>query len=164
MKGSKITTIAIAAAILILILMATSQTPSASAHTVTARACLDAAIAQGRPFRPTVLRCENYRAIHNTCGHEANCRGWLRVAICETGDSTIKLTAKHIRSIRWRIDETYDGGLQFSPGTWRATGSRYSHAYRAPSSEQVKRAEVWRKRIGGDPHSSAGWPNCGRYF
>lgn len=62
---------------------------------------------------------------------------------------------------RWYIDSTFDGGLQFNPSTWNATGSRYAFAYQAPRLEQKYRAVIWASRIGWAWRSTAGWPNCG---
>lgn len=62
---------------------------------------------------------------------------------------------------RWFLNGFFDGGLQFSPTTWNATGSRYSFAYLAPVLEQKYRAVLWAKRIGFAWRSTAGWPNCG---
>lgn len=63
---------------------------------------------------------------------------------------------------RWFLDGTFDGGLQFSPGTWSKTGSRYRYAYAAPVIEQKYRAVIWASRIGWAWSSTAGWPRCGR--
>lgn len=72
----------------------------------------------------------------------------IRIARCESG-------------LRWRINGLFDGGLQFHPSTWNATGSKYSFAYLAPRLEQKYRAVIWSKKIGGAWRTSAGWPNCG---
>lgn len=64
------------------------------------------------------------------------------------------------RGVGWFHDGMYDGGLQFSPGTWNATGSRYSFAYLAPIIEQKYRAVIWRFKI-GTWVTTAGWPICG---
>jgi hypothetical protein len=61
---------------------------------------------------------------------------------------------------RWHINAYHDGGLQFHPSTWRATGSRYRFAHWAPKLEQQYRAVVWAERIGWAWGSTAGWPNC----
>lgn len=63
---------------------------------------------------------------------------------------------------RWRIDSTYDGGFQFAPGTWNATGSPVPFAFMATPLEQRYRAVVWARRIGWAWSSTAGWPVCGR--
>lgn len=60
----------------------------------------------------------------------------------------------------WFVDDYHDGGLQFLPSTWRATGSRYALAHHAPILEQKYRAVVWASKIGWAWRSSAGWPNC----
>ncbi len=70
-----------------------------------------------------------------------------RMAQCESGG-------------RWFIDGAFDGGLQFHPGTWNATGSAYSFAYLAPIIEQKYRALIWRSKIGTFV-TTAGWPRCG---
>lgn len=72
----------------------------------------------------------------------------LRMAWCESRQ-------------RWKLNSTFDGGLQFSPSTWNATGSEYSFAYQAPELEQMYRAVVWASMIGWTWHSTAGWPVCG---
>lgn len=86
-------------------------------------------------------------------GYNAPCRvphaaGWMRVADCES-------------SFRWRLNGTFDGGLQFSPTTWRSvdTKHRYSYAYQAPPWFQVAMAEKLRKRDG-----IGQWPHCGSKF
>lgn len=63
--------------------------------------------------------------------------------------------------LQWHIDGQFDGGLQFSPGTWNATGSSYAFAYQAPPLEQKYRAVVWASKIGWAWRSTAGWPVCG---
>lgn len=63
---------------------------------------------------------------------------------------------------RWHIDSDFDGGLQFHPRTWGATGSRYAFAFQAPPLEQKFRAVIWASRIGWAWSSTAGWPVCGR--
>lgn len=72
-----------------------------------------------------------------------------RIARCESGG-------------RWFLNGLYDGGLQFNPGTWTATGSHYRFAFLAPVIEQKYRAVLWAKRIGWRWSSTAGWPVCGR--
>jgi hypothetical protein len=64
-------------------------------------------------------------------------------------------------SRNWFLDSTYDGGLQFSPGTWNATGSAYAYAYQAPILEQKYRGVIWAHKINWNWHSTAGWPVCG---
>lgn len=71
----------------------------------------------------------------------------LRMASCESNQ-------------RWRLDSSYDGGLQFDPGTWRETGSKIPFAYMATMTEQMYRAVIWRFRI-GTWVTTAGWPVCG---
>jgi hypothetical protein len=89
--------------------------------------------------------------------HKAKCKRHVnrpfqsrltRMARCESG-------------LRWHIDGTFDGGLQFSPSTWAATGSPWRYAYQAPVYEQKYRAVIWASRIGWAWHSTAGWPVCG---
>lgn len=72
-----------------------------------------------------------------------------RIAKCESGG-------------RWFLNGVYDGGLQFDPRTWTATGSQYRYAFWAPVVEQKYRAVLWAKRIGWAWGSTAGWPVCGR--
>lgn len=111
-----------------------------------------------------------------------HCNRWLRVAQCEAGGRQWSITHRSLHQIRWRLNSTYDGGLQFSRRTWRSNVARiparqltpfqrqqrargvYAYAYRAPSSVQILAAEVLRRRIGGNPHQSAGWPTCGSRF
>lgn len=62
---------------------------------------------------------------------------------------------------RWNINGLFDGGLQFHPNTWNATGSKYKYAYNAPELEQMYRGVIWAYMIGWRWHSNAGWPNCG---
>lgn len=64
-------------------------------------------------------------------------------------------------SRNWFLDGRYDGGMQFSPATWSATGSKYRYAWQAPILEQKYRAVVWAHRIGWRWHSTQGWPVCG---
>lgn len=71
-----------------------------------------------------------------------------RIAGCESGK-------------RWHLNSNFDGGLQFHPSTWNATGSRYSYAFLAPPLEQKYRAVIWASIIGWNWHSTAGWPVCG---
>jgi hypothetical protein len=71
----------------------------------------------------------------------------LRIATCESNQ-------------RWHLRNGYEGGMQFSPGTWDDTGSRYSAAYYAPPLEQMYRAVVWFHKI-GTWVTTAGWPVCG---
>lgn len=73
----------------------------------------------------------------------------LNIASCESGR-------------RWHLNiGLFDGGLQFHPTTWNATGSKYSFAYQAPQIEQMYRAVVWSSKIGWRWRSTAGWPVCG---
>lgn len=72
----------------------------------------------------------------------------LAIASCESGR-------------RWYINGLFDGGLQFHPGTWNSTNSKYAFAYQAPPLEQMYRGVVWASMIGWAWRSTAGWPNCG---
>ncbi|OPZ65616.1 MAG: Transglycosylase-like domain protein [Firmicutes bacterium ADurb.Bin506] len=112
----------------------------------------------------------------------ARCIQWVQVAQCEAGGQQRRVTLTSIRQIDWRTNSTYDGGLQFKQSTWTSnmgriaarhltryqriqrSNGRYYFAYRAPSSVQILAAEVLRKRIGGNPHQTAGWPHCGAWF
>lgn len=76
--------------------------------------------------------------------------GLERMAGCESGH-------------RWFIHGVHEGGLQFAPSTWDATGSRYSAAHLAPKLEQMYRAVIWASMINWRWQSNAGWPHCGRY-
>jgi resuscitation-promoting factor RpfA len=73
---------------------------------------------------------------------------WDRLAKCESGG-------------RWHINtgNGYYGGLQFSPGTWRAYGGgRFaSSAHRATKAEQITVAERLLDARGWSP-----WPACSR--
>lgn len=71
------------------------------------------------------------------------------IAACESG-------------YRWHIDGLFDGGLQFHPSTWTATGSTYRFAHWAPKLEQMYRGVLWARAIGWRWRSTAGWPVCGR--
>ncbi len=62
---------------------------------------------------------------------------------------------------RWFIDALHDGGLQFHPGTWSATGSKFRFAFQAPILEQKYRAVIWYFKIGRTFVTTAGWPKCG---
>ncbi len=64
-------------------------------------------------------------------------------------------------TLRWHLNGTFDGGLQFSPTTWNATGSKYAFAYLASPLEQKYRAVIWANKIGYAWHTTAGWPVCG---
>ena len=129
---------------------------AARAHTTSPHSCADS---------PRKRACLLYVAIHRTCGHAPNCARWLRVAVCETGRGR-GLTPATIRTIRWSYGGPgfYDGGLQFDPHTWLTVSEGYRFAYLAPPRVQVASADRWRRKIGGDPHSSAGWPHCGKFF
>jgi hypothetical protein len=92
-----------------------------------------------------------------------NWHRWIDVAACETGGG-------RIADIDWEYSGPgyYDGALQFDPGTWRTVqrGRRlqYRYAYEAPPWVQILRADQWRRRIGGNPAISAGWPHCGNEY
>lgn len=80
---------------------------------------------------------------------------WNDVAFCES-------------TLRWDYNgpSGYDGGLQFSPATWRAYGGgEYApYAWQAWSEQQVAIAERV-LRYGHGPHAPQGkgaWPHCGR--
>jgi len=110
-----------------------------------------------------------------------HCVAWMRVAQFETGDTDdVGVTASSLRRLRWRYNgpSGYDGALQFSPRTWRASVGRiparsltreqhaarargaYGLAWAAPPAVQVLAAEALRVRRdgGGLGH----WPSCGR--
>ena len=83
-------------------------------------------------------------AMTTTTAEAAKNRTWNRLAQCESGG-------------RWHINSTYDGGLQFSPSTWRGYGGGKfaSHAYKAKRWQQVAIAErVLRGQGWG------AWPAC----
>jgi phage-related minor tail protein len=72
---------------------------------------------------------------------------WIAIARCESG-------------LRWHLDSTYDGGLQFHPMTWLGYGggtyARY--AWQASPAEQIAIAE----RVLDDQGPGA-WPHCFRW-
>jgi hypothetical protein len=106
----------------------------------------------------------------------------MRVAQCETGGQQRSITYRSLRQIRWRYDgrSGYDGALQFSPRTWRASVGRiparrltraqyvarraglYAFAFDAPPAVQVLASDALRVR----PDGGLGqWPDCGwRYL
>lgn len=141
---------------------------SASAHSVSNRHCHQYAARNNGHNRAVKLRryqaCLDWRAQHNICHGVYRCKNWLLIAICESGNQREVLTERNIASIRWSIHNSYEGGMQFNSGTWDSTRSGYSTGYQAPPNAQLKAAERWRQLIGGNPHSSAGWPLCGRYW
>lgn len=73
---------------------------------------------------------------------------WDRLAQCESGG-------------RWNYNggSGYDGGLQFSPSTWRAAGgTKYApYAHQASREEQIAVAKSWLART-----SWRQWPACSR--
>jgi len=75
-------------------------------------------------------------------------RAWLRIAHCES-------------TSRWRINtgNGYYGGLQISPGTWRAFGGlRYA---RLPHrTTKIKQMRVAEKILRGQGWGA--WPHCSR--
>lgn len=72
---------------------------------------------------------------------------WIAIARCESG-------------LRWHLDSTYDGGLQFHPMTWLGYGGgKYArYAWQASPAEQIAIAE--RVLAGQGPGA---WPNCFRW-
>lgn len=70
---------------------------------------------------------------------------WIRVARCESG-------------LRWWLNGTYDGGLQFLPSTWTARGTRWRYAYQAPAWAQIAAANQLRSQ------RASQWPRCSRYW
>ena len=73
---------------------------------------------------------------------------WDKVAKCESGN-------------RWHIStgNGYYGGLQFSPGTWKAFGGRKygSQAHKATKAEQIA---IARRVLAGQ--GPGAWPTCSR--
>ena len=73
---------------------------------------------------------------------------WDKVAKCESGN-------------RWHINtgNGYYGGLQFSPGTWKAFGGRKygSQAHKATKAEQIA---IARRVLAGQ--GPGAWPTCSR--
>ncbi|WP_279307955.1 transglycosylase family protein [Mumia quercus] len=84
----------------------------------------------------------------STPANAAKDRTWQRLAKCESGK-------------RWHINtgNGYHGGLQFSPGTWRAYGGRkYArYAHKAKRRQQIAIAE---KVLRGQGWGA--WPSCSR--
>ena len=72
---------------------------------------------------------------------------WIAIARCESG-------------LRWHLDSTYDGGLQFHPMTWLGYGgSKYArYAWQASPAEQIAIAE----RV-LDAQGPGAWPHCFRW-
>ncbi|MGH3360420.1 MAG: transglycosylase family protein [Nocardioidaceae bacterium] len=83
-------------------------------------------------------------AATTTSADAAKNRTWDRLAQCESGG-------------RWHINSTYDGGLQFSPSTWRAYGgAKFApYAYQAKRWEQIAIAE---RALRGQGWGA--WPAC----
>ena len=83
-------------------------------------------------------------AATTTSADAAKNRTWNRLAQCESGG-------------RWHINSTYDGGLQFSPSTWRAYGGgKFApYAYQAKRWQQVAIAE---RTLRGQGWGA--WPSC----
>lgn len=80
---------------------------------------------------------------------------WLDVADCESGDMKIPGSAN------WSINTSngYDGGLQFTPDSWRAAGGlMYApFAYMASPLQQIEIAnKLW------DMQGWNAWPTCSR--
>ena len=73
---------------------------------------------------------------------------WSRLAKCESGG-------------RWHLNthNGYYGGLQISPGTWRANGGKKyaSNAHAATKREQVRVAKRIKRSQGW-----GAWPTCSR--
>lgn len=83
------------------------------------------------------------------------------VTIVEPTSSKWDCIAKHESGHRWDYNGSsgYDGGLQFSPSTWRAAGGeRYApYAYQASREEQIAVAESWLAKTNWGQ-----WPNTSR--
>lgn len=132
-------------------------------------------------------RCQLNRRLVAVCPQATamtrhRCIQWVQVAQCESGGQQRHVTLVSIRQIGWRTDAYHDGGLQFTTGTWTSNmgripsrfltrpqridrqAGRYRYAFNAPPSVQILAAEVLRKRIGGNPQQSAGWPHCGAWW
>lgn len=62
---------------------------------------------------------------------------------------------------RWQLStgNGFFGGLQFTLGTWRATGGR-GYPHQNSELEQKYRAVIWHNKI-GTWVTRAGWPVCG---
>lgn len=90
---------------------------------------------------------------------------WRRIADCETGGD--EHGRPPYRAV-WDYNGSsgFDGGIQFSPGTWnmakvkpevRKFAARYAFAYQAPAWVQVAVAENWLRLT-----SWLQWPSCSR--
>ncbi|MEE8600747.1 transglycosylase family protein [Euzebya tangerina] len=82
---------------------------------------------------------------------------WDRVAFCES-------------TWRWGYNggSGFDGGLQFSPSTWRAFGgTEYAaYAHQALPEQQIDIAErvAFYGHGNNRPQGPGAWPSCGRYL
>lgn len=89
---------------------------------------------------------------------------WTRVADCETGDGDGQPPYRAVWHYNGRSG--FDGGLQFSPSTWRSAralpsvrgfAGRYGYAYQAPAWVQIRVADSWLRVT-----SWRQWPACSR--
>lgn len=86
-------------------------------------------------------------------GHVNASSVWLALAACETGGGLVS-------AITWDYNgpSGYDGGLQFSPGTWTAHKPEGAPAYawQATPAQQIAAGESARAAAGG----FGPWPGC----
>ncbi|WP_370327034.1 transglycosylase family protein [Euzebya sp.] len=81
---------------------------------------------------------------------------WDEVAYCES-------------TWRWGYDGAsgFDGGLQFTPSTWRAYGGHEyaQYAYQATPEQQIDIAErvAFHGHAGNGPQGRGAWPHCGHH-
>lgn len=158
-------------AALVFAVMMLNALPSASAATVSAEP------PKSRLDRELARVCPSFRVMPRR-----HCLGWLRVAQCETGGQQWSVTVRSMRQIRWRYNgrSGFDGGLQFSPRTWRGNigrvparrltraqwiareRGRYRYAWAAPSAVQILAADALRVRPGAN--GLGNWPACGGWW
>lgn len=83
-------------------------------------------------------------AATTTSADAADNRTWNRLAQCESGG-------------RWHINSTYDGGLQFSPSTWRAYGGGKFAPY-AHKAKRWQQISIAQRTLRGQGWGA--WPAC----
>ena len=71
---------------------------------------------------------------------------WIQLSYCESGG-------------RWDYNGAsgYDGGLQFSPGTWNSMNTGYQYAWQAPMEVQIEAGKRLQARSGWGQ-----WPACAK--
>lgn len=119
--------------------------------------------------RSRQVRLNRYHAHVAAAKAKREARGiptrWRRIADCETGGDEYGRPPYHAV---WDYNGSsgFDGGIQFSPGTWDMAkvkpevarfAARYRRAYHAPAWVQVAVAENWLRLT-----SWLQWPSCSR--